>query len=261
MTISRLKDKKAIELHFRKNTNLNLYQIGDLDDFFWDFTDWYALSEDGQLKQIILIYSGTELPVMIALCDNKLDEMKLLLDKIKTDLPKKYYSHLSEGLAEVLEKIYSYTSHGTYLKMSLREENLNCMQENNNIKRLIVSDLDLVKKFYSESYSDNWFDKRMLETGKYFGFLAEGEITGISGIHVYSPSYRVAVLGNITTHPIHRGKSICTTLTSALCKDLFQTVDKIGLNVHSQNKAAIRSYEKVGFKITAKYEEYMFERK
>lgn len=261
MKVTKLRNKKIIETHFRKNTDLNLYQIGDLDDFFWDYTDWYALSEGDKLNQIILIYTGTELPVMIALCDNEPDEMKLLLDKIKSDLPKKFYSHLSEGLAEVLEKTYSYTRHGTYLKMSLRKENLNCIQENNNIKRLIVSDLDLAKNFYSESYSDNWFDKRMLETGKYFGYFAEGEIMGISGIHVYSSLYKVAVLGNITTHPTHRGKSICTKLTSVLCKDLFKTVDKIGLNVHSENKAAIRSYEKVGFKITGKYEEYMFEGK
>ncbi len=261
MQISKLKDKKIIELHFKKNTDLNLYQLGDLDDFFWDYTDWFAMSEGDKLKQIILLYSGTDLPVMIALCDRDFSVMKLLLDEIKTDIPKKFYSHLSSGLVEVLEKTYNYIDHGTFLKMSLIKENLNCKQENDHIKRLSVSNLDLVKKFYSESYPGNWFDKRMLETGKYFGYFNGCEITGVSGIHVYSPLYGVAVLGNITTHPIHRGKSICTELTSVLCKDLFKTVNKIGLNVHSENMAAIRSYEKVGFKITGKYKEYMFERK
>jgi len=261
MTVSRLRDKKIIESHFRKNTDLNLYQIGDLDDFFWEYTDWYALSAGDELKQIILLYFGTDLPVIMALCDRELNEMKSLLNKITSYLPKKFYSHLSEGLAEVLEKTYNYAGHGKYLKMSLRKENLNCELKDTNVKRLTVSDLDSVKEFYSESYPDNWFDKRMLETGKYFGYFVEGKIAGISGIHVYSPLYKVAALGNITTHPFHRGKSICTMLTSVLCKDLFKTVDKIGLNVHSENKAAIRSYEKVGFKITGKYEEYMFERK
>jgi len=261
MTVSRLTDKKIIEFHFRKNTDLNLYQIGDLDDFFWDYTDWYALSEGDRIKQIILLYSGTGLPVMIALCDKDFSEMKLLLDEIKRDMPKKFYSHLSAGLVDVLKTTYNFTDFGTFLKMSLIKENLNCKNENNNIKRLSISDLDLVKKFYSESYPDNWFDKRMLETGKYFGYFNRNEILGISGIHVYSLLYRVAVLGNITTHPIHRGKSICTELTSVLCDDLFKTVNKIGLNVNSVNKAAIKSYEKVGFKITGEYKEYMFERK
>jgi len=261
MTISRLRDKKIIELHFRKNTDLNLYQIGDLDDFFWEYTEWYALSEGDKLKQIILLYSGTDLPVMIALYDNEPEEMKLLLDKIKTDLPRRFYSHLSDGLVDVLRKMYYCSGNGIYLKMSLRKEDLNFMENNKSVKRLTISELSHVKIFYNESYPDNWFDKRMLETGKYFGYFIEGEIAGISGIHVYSPLYRVAVLGNITTHPIHRGKSICTKLTSILCKDLFRTIDKIGLNVHSDNKAAIKSYEKVGFKITGKYEEYMIERK
>ena len=98
--------------------------------------------------------------------------------------------------------------------------------------------------------------------GKYFGYFNEesGKLAGISGIHVYSPVYKVAVLGNITTNPEFRGRSICRKTTTALCKDLFESVDIIGLNVSKENYAAIKSYENIGFKITGEYEEYMAER-
>lgn len=98
----------------------------------------------------------------------------------------------------------------------------------------------------------------MLGTGKYFGYFDNDKIAGISGIHVYSKEYKVAALGNITTGIEYRGKSVCTKLTSALCSDLFKTVDLIGLNVSESNVAAIRCYEKTGFKEYAGFEECMF---
>lgn len=252
MNVRMLNDRKIIEDHFRKNTFLNLYQIGDLDDFFWKYTNWFSLYDGDQLKQIILLYKGTNLPVMLALYDTGSDDMKYLLNEIKHELPEKFYSHLSKGLAEILDN-FDFTHHGTYRKMVLDSEDLCSFDlKDDEVKRLSVSDLEKVKEFYQESYPDNWFDKRMLETGKYFGYYVNGELTGISGIHVYSPRYRVAVLGNIATHPDHRGKSICAKLTSALCQDLFKTVDDIGLNVHSENEQAIKSYERVGFKIKGK---------
>ena len=98
----------------------------------------------------------------------------------------------------------------------------------------------------------------MLETGKYFGYINGGEIRGAAGIHVYSPLYRVAALGNITTDPEFRGQSVCRKVTSALCRDLFETVDLIGLNVDTGNAAAIKCYTNCGFEICGIYEEFMF---
>ncbi|MEO8445952.1 MAG: GNAT family N-acetyltransferase [bacterium] len=261
MNFLALQDKDQIESHFRKNTDLNLYQIGDLDDFFWKFTEWYAAEEDGEIKQIILIYKGTNLPVMIALCDKNENIMKELLTNLEPGLPEKFYSHLSKGLAEVLQDNYNLEKHGTYLKMSLQKNDLVLFDEDPAVRRLEVADIEQIKNFYEESYPDNWFDKRMLESRKYFGYFINEKLAGIAGIHVYSGKYKVAVLGNITTDPVHRGRSICTILTSVLCVDLFETVHNIGLNVHIDNAAAIRSYEKLGFKITGEYEEYMFKKK
>lgn len=259
--ITKLNDKKIIEEYFRKDTSLNLYQIGDLDDFFWKYTDWFALKGNGELKQVVLIYQGTDLPVMIALSSKELEEMKFLLERISQAIPDRFYSHLSVGLSEVLQNKFRGKCHGKYLKMTLNRTDLVKVNYGSEIRRMSIVNSAELKKFYDESYPDNWFDNRMLETGKYFAYFTEGQITGVAGIHVYSPHYKVAVLGNITTHPGHRGKSICSNLTSVLCEDLFESVDTIGLNVHSENIAAIRSYEKIGFKKTGKYEEYMFEKK
>ena len=53
-----LYDRKEIETFLRKNTFLHIYGIGDLDDFFWPCTTWYALRENQSIKAIILLYAG-----------------------------------------------------------------------------------------------------------------------------------------------------------------------------------------------------------
>lgn len=259
-TTEELRDKKIIEQHLRKDASLYLYLIGDLDDFFFRYTKWFALKSGEEIRQIVLLYSGTELPVLIALCgDNaaEFNEMKTLLEKIKTQLPSKFHSHLSCGFEKVFSGTHKTESNGKHYRMTIERKSFNIDSADENIRRIIPDDYEKLYRLYEKSYPDNWLDKRMLETGKYFGYFLDGEITGVAGIHVYSPEYRVAALGNITTDPAHRGKSICRKLTSVLCRELFETVDLIGLNVHTENAAAIKSYKNCGFEITGLFEEFM----
>jgi predicted GNAT family acetyltransferase len=124
-----------------------------------------------------------------------------------------------------------------------------------NIQRLSVKDIQMITDFYSVSYPYNWFDSRMLETNKYFGYFINNKLVGVAGIHVFSQKYKVAALGNIATHPDFRARQIGSKITSALCHDLQKIVDHIGLNVRSDNDFAIRCYKKIGFEIIGSYEE------
>jgi len=144
--------------------------------------------------------------------------------------------------------------------MALNNKNLLIKEKDNNIKRLGMNDLARISELYDISYPDNFFDKRMLGTGKYFAYYDKEILTGVAGIHVYSEIYKVAALGNITILPEYRGRSIGQKLTSALCNDLLNTVDNIGLNVYSENQAAISCYKKIGFEIIGEYEEYLIQK-
>jgi ribosomal protein S18 acetylase RimI-like enzyme len=259
MNVNTLHDKKIIESHFRQNTDLNIYSIGDLDDFFWKYTKWFGIGTGESIEQIALLYEGSQPPTFLAITDNNFDIMTSLIKKIKNELPGKIYCHLSKGLVEAFGTKSILKNCGLYFKMSLKEKSLLLQSENENIRRLLPSDIEIINGLYKASYPENFFDKRMLETGKYFGYFEKGELIGISGIHVYSEKYRVATLGNITINPLHRGKSICQKLTSALCSDLLQTVDNIGLNVSSENQSAINCYKKIGFEVIGEYDEYLLE--
>jgi ribosomal protein S18 acetylase RimI-like enzyme len=256
MPVRFLHDKNEIETFFRRNAFLHIYAIGDLDDFFWDYTTWFALEDKGRLAAVILLYAGVELPVLLAL-DDEIQPLGRLLESVRHLLPKSFYTHISPGAEKSLDDFYRLESHGRHLKMGLVDKTQLTGMNLSDVILLGPSDLPNLKKLYEESYPEHWFDSRMLQTGQYFGIREGNEWISVAGIHVYSEKYRVASLGNITTHPGHRGKGLGARVTARLCLSLCDSIDHIGLNVHEDNKTAISLYERLGFAVIGEYHEYM----
>jgi ribosomal protein S18 acetylase RimI-like enzyme len=252
--VSEVSDKNEIYNFLSRNKEVNIYSIGDLDDFFWPHTKWFVYKNNGEIKAIALLYTATENNTLLSFYDTNKVETGKLLSEIKPKLPQKIYTHLSPGL---LHTIFGEKSiiqdNGPHKKMALRKTPP--AVNDSNIRFLKESDEAAIKKLYEVAYPANWFDKRMLLTGKYVGYFQKEQLIGIAGIHVYSEKYKVAALGNITTHPNFRGQRIGYKLTAALCNDLRRTVDTIGLNVKATNEIAIHCYEKVGFEIIAEFNE------
>jgi ribosomal protein S18 acetylase RimI-like enzyme len=256
MKVIPLHDKPLIESALRRNTQLHLYELGDLDDFFWDRTTWVA---DESLREIALIYNGANPPVLLALTDEPM-RMRTLLHAARPLLPQNFYAHFSDDLVDVFADDYKIESHGLHLKMSLTAPHKVDAVNAGDAFNLTSADLAEIKTLYEVSYPGNWFDERMLETGMFFGVRREKKLVSIAGVHVYSPRYRVAALGNITTHPNFRGQGLATITTAKLCQELSRHVDHIGLNVLADNKSAIACYKKLGFEEVARYGEWMLSR-
>ena len=82
------------------------------------------------------------------------------------------------------------------------------------------------------------------------------ELVCVAGVHVWSPTWRVAALGNVATLPAARGTGLATAACARLCRMLLEDgIDTISLNVRADNAAAIRAYEKLGFAHAADYVE------
>jgi ribosomal protein S18 acetylase RimI-like enzyme len=259
MKVICLHDKRKIELCLRKNTFLQIYSIGDLDDFFWPYTTWYALKEGKSIKAIVLLYMGLAMPSVLALTDEKLVSMEELLNSITHVLPRRFYAQLSPGLEKILKEDYKLKSHGKHYKMALKSKSLLDNIDISQVTSLQKKDLNDILKLYKESYPGNWFDPKMLDAYQYYGIWGQDGLISIAGVHVYSHQYKVAALGNIATHPCFRGKGFGKSVTAKLCKSLMKTVDYIGLNVKTDNISAIVCYKKLGFEIVSSYEEYMVE--
>lgn len=253
-----LHDKREIETFLRKNVALHLYGLGDLDPFFWPFTQWYGWLDGNDLAAMALLYVAISPPVLLALASpDEITPLRGLLTHLIPLLPRKVYTHLSLGTEDLFEAEFDIKSHGIHRKMILPDPSQLTAYLAPEVVRLSPQNHLALATLFAASYPNNAYDQRMLETGQFFGVWRAGELVSVAGIHVYSPEYRVAAIGNVTTHPAYRnhglGKAVIATLTTSL----LEKVDHIGLNVKADNLAAIWTYQKLGFVISDSYHEIM----
>lgn len=253
MELHILHNKSEILNYLIKSPELQVYSIGDLDSFFWPKTIWYSLKDNDEIKAIALLYVGMAPPTLLAIYDDNYEVYMDLLGKIKPLLPAKFYAHLGTGLIDVFGKQNIIQTFGHNYKMALKKDPIKI--DDKNIRKLLIDDIHQIEEFYHEAYPANWFDKRIIETEQYYGYFDGEKLVGVAGIHVYSKEFKVAALGNIATMPEYRGHGIGYKLTSHLCFELKKSVAYIGLNVKSENLAAINCYKKIGFEIVGNYDE------
>src|SRR5690606_36478209 len=125
-------------------------ELGDLDDAFWPRTTWYA---DG--SEVVLIYAAPGLPVMLALTERPA-AMRALLGAILPWMPRRFYAHLSPGLADVLRARYADEFHGHYQKMVLAGD----VPPTDGCVALGPQHEAEALAFYAAAYPGNWFDPR-----------------------------------------------------------------------------------------------------
>ena len=251
-------DKFRLFEHFKKDPILFGYHIGDLDDFYFEHCQWgVSYPQMPRIEEAILVYSGGHVPSVLAFgLTDKFDD---LLKEMLPLLPPKFHSHFNDSSRHVFLNSYSEKSLGTYQKMKLIDFNPQpCADTTGTIIRLDDSHKITLLQFYKESYPGNYFHDRMLASGKYFGCFENNSLLSVAGVHVYSREYKIAVLGNIATHPDHRGNRLAAILTSHLIEELSNEGLLVALNVKCDNEYAIRCYEKLGFQKQCEYEESLF---
>ena len=243
-----LHDRDQIEQCLTKDPILHLYELGDLDLLYWPRTTWYA-SDD--LSALLLVYAAFP-PALLAMSSSP--QARELLAQALPQLPRAFHAQISADLVEVLRGGYHLENQVTTLRMALADPN--CLPEEDPEVQILGPERVLeIQDFYDESYPDNWFDPAMLVTERYLGIRVEGRLACVAGIHVWSPRYRVAALGNIATHPDFRGQGLARRVVGTLCRRLLPEVDQIGLNVRASNASAIRCYRALGFELKASFQE------
>jgi len=265
--ISSTTDKDALHRHFLKDKVLFAYHLGDLDPFFFPKCTWLTRDSESHadgIDEVILVYAALDTPSVLAfgVGSDYADFVREAAD----NLPDRFFCHYQERSHAALLESFDEKPLGAHLKMHLpstaKALDWPHAPEDENIRRLKRSPLGPLTALYVEAYPDNYFDPRMLDTGKYFGCLESDRLIAVAGIHVYSKRFDIAVLGNVTTAPNRRGRGLATFVTARLVMDLLdEGIGTICLNVAEGNEPAIRCYERLGFETVHRYREGLFARR
>jgi GNAT superfamily N-acetyltransferase len=245
----------AIEAFLRRAPYLHLYELDDLDPREQAHTTWITNQAVEGMTGVVLIYTGLTTPTVVALTDGEPAALRDLLARAAPALPPRCYAHLTAGLEAALAPRFRAELLGHCLKMGLTAPVE--LPDDPAVVPLSPADADAAVRFYAESYPGGYFEPVNLERGPHVAIRDDRGLAAVAGVHVYSESLRVASLGNIATRPDVRGRGLARRVTAAMCRRLMPRVDVIGLNVRTDNAAAIECYRSVGFDIRHAYAEWV----
>lgn len=257
MSFAFIHDRPQLAAYLQQAPGLHAYSLGDLDDFFWPRTSWYGWHDEPHLRALMLLYAAPQLPNLIALAPpSDHAHLKKLWTASLKFLPTHLYGHFNLELLPLVEASYQVEPHGLHYRMTLQDFRALVDIDTSVTKPLTLADEADLLTFYQQAYPGNWFDPHMLLTGQYYGIQQDEQWASVAGIHVFSPAYRVAALGNIATAHRFRGQGLGLQVTTRVCQSLLATgITTIGLNVKADNHVAQRIYSRLGFVREAEFME------
>ena len=96
-------------------------------------------------------------------------------------------------------------------------------------------------------------DMHQFNSGRYVGIRRGRIIVAAAGTHFISESPSFAMIGNVATHPDHRGRGYGRAVVLGLLQRLFETTQCVCLNVRQDNEAAVKLYQTLGFSTHGMY--------
>ncbi len=218
------------------------YALGDLEPGLFEQADWFGAEDQGALTAVVMIYHGLQPPICFLMGDTR--GLDLILAEC-VHLPEIGLSVRDEHLP-VLDKYYC--DNGTWPMWKMALEAADFQSVAGETFDITLADVPDLRALYAFGGGDA-FSPEEITRGVFCGIRQAGQLIAVAGTHVVSDNGCVAALGNVMTHPDWRGRGLASSATSAVVARLIDRgVSTIGLSVSRENAAAIRVYEKLGFK-------------
>jgi GNAT superfamily N-acetyltransferase len=147
---------------------------------------------------------------------------------------------------KVLQRYFLLARKELMVRMSVTRETFH--RAEGEAVRLRGGDTGFINRLYSAEGGPAAYSSGHIEEGVYYGAIAGGRLVSIAGTHVDSPTERVAVVGNVFTHPRYRGTGLATIATSAVTQGLLEHCDLVALTVEVSNAPALAVYAKLGYR-------------
>ncbi len=240
ISVRRERDKTRIRSFLETDRLWAGYALCDLQQDLFQLCDWHVACVDDAIISLCLYYKGLQPPTQITM------GAPYGIEKIlnSADVLGELYAHIPLQHREVLERYYAFSELQLMKRMAVAKDTFTPVA--GKATRLSEEDLRDLETLYA-LHSRAFFQPYMLANGVYYGVKRHGVLLSAAGTHVCSPAHSMACLGNVFTHPAHRGKGYASICTSQVVEELLTHHHDVILNVGSQNTPAITIYEKLGF--------------
>lgn len=237
----KLKNKSEILAYLETDRLYASYAIGDLEPEMFEQTTWVKAEEAGQLQALVMLFRGLNPPALFLMGDT--DGLRAILEEML--FPQRVYLTCRPEQLPMTHDLYLWEETIPMWRMVLQPSSFQPVK-GDCVRLESVHSKQLAELYTLDRISA--FSPVQLQQGVFYGILVRGQVVSAAGTHLISPTYGVAAVGNILTHPDYRDRGYGTVTTSAVVAELLQRgIRDIILNVGQDNTGAIRIYQRLGF--------------
>lgn len=266
ITVRSPADKDEIYAFLRRDPVYAAYAIGDLEAELFAACTWRLAVDHGQTQALALVYWQLSPPVLLTIGETA----GLAAIFQQTSLPGHIYMNARLEHLPLLAAHYDFSADRIrpMLRMSITGESFRPAQPDEDapgaqlaLRRLGPADARAMRQLYAHGgpFAPDAFSPAQLVNGVYFGLEAathdlpsqlagaRSMLAAVAGTHLVAPTWGVAAVGNVYTHPACRGQGYAQVVASAVTAELLRRRLLVVLNVDQDNAAAIHVYEKLGY--------------
>jgi GNAT superfamily N-acetyltransferase len=248
------RDRVLLRSFLERDRLYAAYAICDLDDREFAKTRWGVAWDRDRPLAIAMEYSGLS-PQPLFVMGDPGGVGAIVRDVVRPRLV--YLAADREHLPE-LERTYRIDSGPPMVRMWVDRAAFRPVS--GVALRLLPAEIGDLNRLYGLGFT-SWLPADAIASGVYYGVRVRGRLVAAAGTHVISPSARLAAVGNVMTHPDHRGRGYAKLTTGAVTQELLRTCDQVVLNVRSDNPPAIAAYRALGYREHCQFEERLARRR
>jgi ribosomal protein S18 acetylase RimI-like enzyme len=240
-TIRETRDRRAIDAALSEDRAFSGYALAHLEDsMFRRSRFWLAEGDSGSA---VVLHANAMGQTLFASGD------VAAIDAVLSLHPGPLFSYLttcSPEILPVLRRSHAFTDVLHMNRMSVTSSAFEPAE--GPAQQLRGADVRALNALYSVERAGT-YSAQHLEQGVYFGAFREGRLVAAAGTHVVAPNVGIAIVGNVFTHPGHRGQGLAKLVTSRVTSELFSRgCTLVALTVDATNTPAVRAYARLGYR-------------
>lgn len=225
----------------------SVYAIADLQPAFASYCQWSVVN-GAQGEAVVLLFTALHPPILFATGDDE----AVLAALAAMDLPERIYATLRPEHHALLARRFTWVDEPHPMVRMVLGRNVQVVRPAMpTLVRLLPTDAAAIAALYRHGgpFTPDYFDPYQLDDGVFYGVKDDtGALLAVGGTHIIAWAEGMATIGNMYTHPAHRGKGYARAVLGAIIAELqAHNVTTIVLNVDERNTTARTLYEHYGF--------------
>jgi predicted GNAT family acetyltransferase len=204
---------------------------------------YIALDKANNIDGYMLIYTGLEHPSVIFEGNPK--TTPFLLKRLSIN--KMIIPHIKEEASIFIQETFPNAIFYTLMRMVVNRSQLNQIINSCYAKKLSINDAEHIARLFKEDTEEK-IEKyaNILRKFVFYGLFKDEILVSSAQALIQLP--KVWIIGGVYTLPAYRNKGYATQVTFKLTEEALDKASSVGLYVNIDNPAAIKIYEKIGFK-------------